>query len=186
MLGGRRVLDLTGDGRMLCGKILGDLGADVIQIEPPGGSPSRESGPFYHDTPDPERSLTWFFLGLNKRGVTLNLEAAAGREVFKKLVKTADFVVESFAPGYMDSLGLGYRDLAKTSPAIIVTSITPFGQTGPLAGYKAPDLVGVSLSGMVRLYGEFEGPPNRISAPQFYFLGALHGALGSMMAHYHR
>jgi len=186
MLDGRRVLDLTGDGRMLCGKILGDLGADVIQIEPPGGSPIRASGPFYHDTPDPEKGLTWFFLGLNKRGITLNLRNPAGREVFRKLLETADFVIEGFAPGYMASLGLGYRDLAKASPATIVTSITPFGQTGPRADYKAPDLVGVSLSGMVRLFGEYQKQPNRISAPQFHLQGGLHSALGSMMAHYHR
>ena len=92
ILSGYRVLDLTEDGCMLCGKILGDLGADVVQIEPPSGSPTRTIGPFYHDTPDLEKSLTWFFLGLNKRGITLNLETADGREIFQKLVKTADFV----------------------------------------------------------------------------------------------
>ncbi|MEE8354153.1 MAG: CoA transferase, partial [Dehalococcoidales bacterium] len=74
LLGSCRVLDLTTDGAMLCGKILGDLGADVIQIEPPGGSPTRGVGPFHHDDPDPEKSLTWFYLGLNKRGVTLDLD----------------------------------------------------------------------------------------------------------------
>ena len=88
VLSSHRVLDLTEDGCMLCAKILGDMGADVIKIEPPGGSPTRNIGPFYHDIPDPQKSLTWFFLGLNKRGITLNLETADGRELFKKLVKT--------------------------------------------------------------------------------------------------
>jgi len=115
-----RVLDLAEDGCMLCAKLLGDLGADVIKIEPPGGSPTRNIGPFYHDIPDPEKSLTWFFLGLNKRGITLNLETVDGRDVFKKLVKTADFVVESFEPGYMKSLGLGYEELEKLKPDIII------------------------------------------------------------------
>ena len=131
-----RVLDLTEDGCMLCGKVLGDLGADVIEIEPPAGSPTRNTGPFYHDTTDAEKSLTWFFLGLNKRGVTLNLDTADGREIFKRLVKTADFVVESFEPGYMKSLGLDYEELVKIKPDIVMTSITPFGQTGPYAHYK--------------------------------------------------
>jgi len=186
MLDSYRVLDLTEDGCMLCGKILGDLGADVIKIEPPGGSPTRNIGPFYHDIPDPERSLTWFFLGLNKRGITLNLETTDGREIFKRLVKTADFVVESFDPGYMKSLGLGYEELEKMKPGIIMTSITPFGQTGPYAHYKVTDIVGVALSGMMWLYGEADRAPVRIPAPQFYLQGGLQGAMGTMVAHYHR
>jgi len=181
-----RVLDLAEDGCMLCGKVLGDLGADVIKIEPPGGSPTRNIGPFYHDIPDPEKSLTWFFLGLNKRGITLNLETADGREIFKKLVKTADFVVESFEPGYMKSLGLGYEELEKIKPDIIMTSITPFGQTGPYIHYKVTDIVGVALSGMMWLYGEPDRAPVRIRAPQFYQQGGLQGAMGTMVAHYHR
>ena len=185
-LGGSRVLDLTDGGRMLCGKLLGDLGADVIKIEPPGGSPSRNAPPFYHDIADPEKSLEWLYLGLNKRGVTLNLETDAGSDVFKRLVATADFVVESYEPGYMERLGLGYRELEKINPGVVVCSITPFGQTGPYVGYKTPDLVGVSLAGMVRIHGELDGPPTRISTPVFHYLGAIHGALGCMMAHYHR
>ncbi len=186
ILNGYRVLDLTEDGCMLCGKILGDLAADVIQIEPTGGSPTRNIGPFYHDIPDPERNLTWFFLGLNKKGITLNLETVDGREIFKRLVKTADFVVESSEPGYMKSLGLGYEELEKVKPGIIMTSITPFGQTGPYAHYKATDIVGVALSGMMWLYGEADRAPVRISAPQFYLQGGLQGATGTMIAHYHR
>ncbi len=186
LLDGSRVLDLTEGGRMLCGKLLGDLGGDVIKIEPPGGSASRNEPPFYHDIADPEKSLEWLYLGVNKRGVTLNLETDAGRDIFKRLVATADFVVESFEPGHMDRLGLGYRELEKINPGVVVCSITPFGQTGPYAGYKTPDLVGVSMAGMVRIHGELEGPPTRISTPVFHYLGAIHGALGCMMAHYHR
>lgn len=185
-LSSHRVLDLTEDGCMLCGKILGDLGADVIKIEPPGGSPTRNTGPFYHDIPDPEKSLTWFFLGLHKRGITLNLETADGREIFRKLVRTADFVVESFKPGYMKNLGLGYQDLVKIKPDIIMTSITPFGQTGPYAHYEVTDIVGVALSGMMWFYGEADRAPVRIPAPQFYLQGGLQAATGSMVAHYHR
>ena len=179
-------MDLADEKGLLCGKILGDLGADVIKIEPPEGDPARDIGPFYKDIPHPEKSLFWFFTNLNKRGITLDIETADGKEIFGRLVKSADFVVESFKPGYMESLGLGYSELEKLNPQIIMTSITPFGQTGPYAHYKATDLVGVSMGGMVRLYGESDRPPNRISAPQFYFLGGLQGALGSMVAHYHR
>ena len=179
-------MDLADEKGLLCGKVLGDMGADVIRIEPPGGDPARNIGPFYKDIPHPEKSLFWFFTNLNKRGITLDIGTADGKEIFRRLVKTADFVVESFKPGYMESLGLGYSELEKLNPRIIMTSITPFGQTGPYAYYKATDLVGVSMGGMVRLYGESDRPPNRISAPQFYFLGGLHGAQGSLVAHYHR
>lgn len=185
-LDGYRVLDLTDEKGHLCGKLLGDMGADVIKLEPPGGDAGRDRGPFYKDIPDRERSLQWFFTGLNKRSITLNLETADGKGLFERLVETADFVIESYEPGYMDSLGLGYEELEKIKPTIIMTSITPFGQKGPYAHYKATDLVGVSMGGMVRLFGEIEGPPVRISAPQFYFLGSTHGAMGSMVAHYHR
>jgi crotonobetainyl-CoA:carnitine CoA-transferase CaiB-like acyl-CoA transferase len=185
-LGGYRVLDLTDEKGHFCGKLLGDLGADVIKIEPPGGDSGRNRGPFYKDIPDPEKSLQWFFTGLNKRGITLNLETTDGRELFKRLAKTADFVIESFEPGYMARLGLGYEELEKIKPSIIMTSITPFGQSGPYVHYKATDLVGVSMGGLARLFGELDGPPTRISAPQFYFLGSIQGAVGSMVAHYHR
>ena len=186
ILSQHRVLDLAEDGCMLCGKILGDLGADVIKIEPPGGNPGRNTGPFYHDIPDPEKSLTWFYLGLNKRGITLNLETTDGREIFKRLVKTADFVIESFEPGYMKSLGLGYEELGELKPNIIMTSITPFGQTGPYVHYKVTDIMGVALSGMMWMYGEADRAPVRIPAPQFYTQGGLQGAMGTMVAHYHR
>ncbi len=185
-LEGYRVIDLTEETGHLCGRLLGDMGADVIKIEPPEGDAGRNSGPFYQDIPHPERSLNWFFTNLNKRGITLDIETLDGRELFKKMVKTGHFVIESFEPGYMDSLGLGHEELEKLNPGIVMTSITPFGQKGPYAQYKATDLVGVSMGGMTRLYGELDRPPNRISAPQFYFLGSIHGALGSMMAHYHR
>ena len=185
-LEGYRVLDLTDEKGHLCGKILGDMGADVIKIEPPGGDGLRNRGPFYKDTPDPEKSLPWIYANLNKRGITLDVETADGKAIFKRLAKGADFVIESFSPGYMEKLGLGYEELEKINPSLILTSITPFGQKGPYADYKTTDLVGVSMGGLARLFGEVEGPPVRFSAPQFYYLGSIHGAMGSMVAHYHR
>ncbi len=186
LLTGFRVLDLTDEKGDLCGKVLGDFGADVIKVEPPGGSRARNLGPFYQDTPHPEKSLFWFACNTSKRGITLDLTRADGLEIFRRLVKTAHFVVESGAPGYMQGLGLGYADLAAIRPDIILTSITPFGQTGPYSGYQATDLVGTAMGGLMSVLGE-ENRPARISAwPQAYLQAGLQAAMASVMAHYHR
>ena len=111
MLSPYRVLDLTDEKGLLCGKLLGDLGADVIKVERPGGDPARSIGPFYHDEPNLEKSLFWWAFNTSKRGITLDIETADGQEIFQRLVKGADFIIESFAPGYLDKLGLGYSAL---------------------------------------------------------------------------
>jgi len=102
------------------------------------------------------------------------------------MVPKAHFVIESFAPGYMDALGLGYTELEKLNSALVMTSITPYGQRGPYAHHKATDLNVVGMGGHMRLYGEQDRAPVRISQPQAFFHGGLQGALGSMVAHYHR
>ena len=99
ILASYRVLDLTDVKGFLCGKVLGDLGADVIKVERPGGDPDRNIGPFYHDAPDAEKSLYWFAYNTSKRGITLNIGTADGKEIFKQLAKKADFVLESFPLG---------------------------------------------------------------------------------------
>jgi hypothetical protein len=106
-----------------CTKLLADYGADVIKIEPPGGDPTRAIGPFYHNEVNPEKSLYWFAFNANKRSITLDIETTDGREIFKKLVKSADVVVESFAPGYLEKIGLGYPVLSVVNPRIILTSM---------------------------------------------------------------
>jgi crotonobetainyl-CoA:carnitine CoA-transferase CaiB-like acyl-CoA transferase len=100
-----QVLDLTNDKGFFCGRIMGDLGADVIKIEPPGGDPERNIPPFLLDLPGSERSLYWFALNMNKRSMTLDIKSKEGKEKFKILVKTTDFIIESFPPGYLDKLG---------------------------------------------------------------------------------
>lgn len=179
-------LDLTDEKGFLCGRILGDLGADVIKIEKPGGDPARDIGPFYHDIPDPEKSLFWFAFNANKRGITLDIENPDGQEIFKQLVKSADFVIESFPPGYMDSLGLGYLALSEINPKIILTSITPFGQTGPYKDYKASDLIAMAMGGQMYLCGDPDRPPVRVSFPQAYCHAGAQAAMGTMIAHIHR
>jgi crotonobetainyl-CoA:carnitine CoA-transferase CaiB-like acyl-CoA transferase len=182
MLSCYKVLDLTNEKGFLCGKALGDLGADVIKIEKPGGDPGRNIGPFYHDIPDPEKSLYWFAFNANKRGITLDIETTEGREIFKKLVKTADVVIESFAPGYMDKLGLGYAALCHVNPRIVLTSISGFGQEGPYRDYNDRDIAVWALSGFMYIMGDPDRPPLAPSYPHGYLVGAMNGALGTMVA----
>ena len=181
-----RVLDLAGEIGQYCTKLLADLGADVIKIEPPEGDPVRDLPPFYHDEPGPEKSLYWLNLNTNKRSVTLSIADGEGRKLFEKLVATADVVVESFEPGYLDGLGLGYEGLTKIKPEIILTSVTGFGQTGPHAHYKAPDIVGVAMGGIMWLAGDPQDPPNVPPWRQGYISASIQAAAGTMMAIYHR
>ncbi len=181
-----RVLDLAGETGVYATKLLADLGADVIRIEPPDGDPMRDIGPFWHDERAVDRSLSFFNLNTNKRSVTLDFTKPEGRALFEKLVATADVVVETYAPGYLDSLGLGYGGLSAIRPDIILTSITGFGQTGPHAHYAWSDIVGVAMSGMMTLAGEKEDPPNRAYGNQGYVCAGIDGACGTMMALVHR
>ena len=171
-----RVLDLAGPMGFYCTKQLADLGADVIRIEPPGGDSSRNIGPFYKDIPHPEKSLYWWAYNTSKRGITLSIETADGKEIFQRLVKTADVVVESFPPGYMDRLGLGYPALSVMNPGVVMTSITPFGQTGPYKDWKATDIVAWAMAGQAYVTGDDDRPPCQISFPHGYLAVGCHAA----------
>ncbi len=186
LLNGFRVLDLTDDTGWLCGKVLGDLGADVIKIEPPGGDRARASGPFYQDAIDPEKSLHWFAFNANKRGITLSIETHRGKELFNQLVSGADCVIESFQPGYLDGLGLGYSSLRCLNPRIIVTSITPFGQSGPYRDYQGSDLAVMAMGGYTALCGEPGQRPVRISFPQACLMASVEAGAGTIIARYAR
>lgn len=119
-------------------KLLADLGAEVIKIEPPGvGDEARKRGPFLHDIPHPERSGLFLYLNTNKLGITLNLNSVTGKVIFKRLIASADILFEDRPPGEMEELGLGYDTLKEINPRLIMTAITPFGQTGPYRDYKA-------------------------------------------------
>ena len=132
-LNGVRVLDVSQDiAGSFCARLLADYGAGVIKVEPPSGAALRRQGPFHGDDPHPEKGLLFFVLNVNKRGITLNLEASGGAELLKRLAARADVVVESYKPGYLDSLGVGYEALREINEGLVLTSITPFGQTGPL------------------------------------------------------
>ena len=176
------VLDLTEGGFNWCGKLLADLGADVIKVEPPGGSATRSVGPFVDGEKGPERSLFWASYCANKRGVTLDLESEVGAARLRSLAATADIILESFRPGYMAELGLGYDDLSARNPALVYTSITPFGQSGPYSQYLASDLVAWSMGGMQYLGGDADRQPVRVSAPQAELHAGAQAAAGTMAA----
>ena len=181
-----RVLDLSDEKGALCARVMADFGADTIKVERPGGDSSRKIGPFYKDVVDPEKSLHWFAFNRNKKSITLDIKTPEGQEIFKKLVKKADVIIESYDPGVLESCNLDYLNLKQINPNIILTSITNFGQKGPYRNYKGSDLVLWAISGMMYVTGEPDEPPLAPSYPHSYLFGAMQAAIGTMIALYHR
>jgi CoA:oxalate CoA-transferase len=174
-----------------CAKLLADLGAEVIKLERPvTGDEARSRGPFLYDIPHPERSGLFFYLNTNKYGVTLDPTVSAGKLLFLELVKWADVLVEDTAPGTMESLELGYGSLAEVNPSLIMTSITPFGQTGPYRGYKARHLNIYHGSGQASFsYTEKHGgdtPPVKGGGYVGDYDAGLSGAVAILAALYKR
>jgi crotonobetainyl-CoA:carnitine CoA-transferase CaiB-like acyl-CoA transferase len=186
VLSSYRVLDLTTERAPLCGQILGDLGADVIKVEPPGGSPARRIGPFFHDQPHPDRSLFWWAYNRNKRSITLDLATNEGKSLLHRLVARAHFLIESDNPGAMAQLGLGYQDLATINPGLIYVSVSAFGQDGPKATYADSDLVILAAGGPLILYGDSDRAPLRLSVPQAYLHACADGAVAALIANHER
>jgi crotonobetainyl-CoA:carnitine CoA-transferase CaiB-like acyl-CoA transferase len=182
MLTPYRALDLTNETGLFCGKVLADLGADVIQVENPQGNHARSIPPFLGDTPHPEKSLFWFAFSAGKRSVTLDLDTGVGKSIFMRLCKTADFVIESFPVGYLENAGLDYEVLSKINPGLIMASITPFGAAGPYKAYKAGDLVASAMGGMVYCTGDPDRAPLRIGIDQAYCQAGVHTAVGLLLA----
>jgi benzylsuccinate CoA-transferase BbsE subunit len=181
-LGNIRVLDMTGPTGAYSTKLLADLGADVIRIEPPGGDPMRRIGPFVNDQQDPEKSLYFFHFNTSKRSVTLNLETEKGRELFKKIVTTADILVETFRPGYLAEIGLGYNSLRGINPKLILVSISGFGQSGPYKDYETADIVALAMIGLAYTLGFAEDPPGTLGASQTFHMASSNAAIGALMA----
>jgi benzylsuccinate CoA-transferase BbsE subunit len=163
-----RVLDLTDEKGMLCSRLLADMGAEVIRLE----KPSRSAG------------FNWENLG--KRLVTLDVELKQGQDVFRRLLKTADVLVESHPPGYLDALGLGYSRLSRLNPRLIMASITPFGQTGPYRNYKSSDIVASAMGGQLYLNGQPGLPTLKPFGSQSYYLASIFAAIGIMLALFSR
>ncbi|MBN1850238.1 MAG: CoA transferase [Deltaproteobacteria bacterium] len=186
LLNGFRALDLTDEKGLACGKILAALGIDVIKIEKPGGDSARYIPPFLDNVSDPENSLYWLAFNTDKRGITLNLETPQGQDLFRELVNESDFVLESFQPGTMDQLGLGYENLKQINPGIILVSITSFGQKGPYSRYKGSELIAYAMSGILGIAGEPDRPPVMEPVGSVYFQACAAAACGAVVSHYYR
>jgi crotonobetainyl-CoA:carnitine CoA-transferase CaiB-like acyl-CoA transferase len=176
----------------MCGKLFADMGAEVIKIEPPGvGDEARSRPPFPADIPHPEKSGLFLYLNTSKKSVTLDPATANGSEIFKRLVREADVLIENHPPGHLETLGLGYETLHALNPRLIVTSVTPFGQSGPYAGWKGSDLIewAMSLTGYntpTLINDSASENPLRAPGRQADMMGATTAAAATMMALMHR
>lgn len=184
MLSPFRVLDLSDERGQLCGQVLADLGADVVLIEPPGGSTSRRVGPFAGDVEGADRSLFHWSYNRGKRSVVLDLDDPADRDALLELVAGADVLVESFDPGELERRGLGRAVLEAANPALVHASITAFGSDGPKAGWAHTDLTIAAASGVASLTGDEDRAPLRVTVPQA-FLHAAADAAGAVLVALH-
>ncbi len=182
-----RVLDLTDVRGQIAGMILGDLGADVIRVEPPGGSDARRAEPLLESEPslDPEldRSLSFAAFNRNKRSVELDFATEAGRENFLRLVAGADFVLDSGPPSLLDEAGLDFETLLEANPEIVHVRTTPFGSDGPRADLPASDLTIAALGGPVSLQGDHDRAPVRLGIPQVWRQAGAEAAVAAMIGH---
>jgi len=171
-LSGYRVLDLTDEKGMLGTRVLSDMGAEVIRIEKLGISNSRNNTDYH-------------YLNAGKRNISLNLEEKTGQDLFRRLIKTADVLVETEAPGYLMSLGLGYTDLSEINPGLVMAAITHFGQDGPHRNYMSCDLVVEALGGWLSVCGEYQAPL-KLFGNQAHHTASLFAANGILLALWHR
>ena len=181
-----RILDLTDRRAAFCGRLLADYGADVVKVEPPGGDPSRSMGPYPADVPGPESSLDFMFYNTNKRSITLDLERASGRALFRRLAADADVVIESFDRHYLYDRGIGFDALRADNPGLVMASVTPFGCTGDWADYQGDDLVVMAASGYMQITGEPDEPPVRQGNEHSHYPAAQYAAVGILAALYSR
>ena len=185
-LKGFRALDLTDLSGQLCGRVLADLGMEVIKIEPPGGDPVRDLAPFITSADGKRLSTVFAHLNAGKASKVLDLNSKTGRAAFCELAKTADVVIESFQPGELDAKGLGYKNLAALNPGIVMASITGFGQTGPKKNLACNDLVALAESGFLYISGDPSLPPVKPPETQAYYFASLFAAAGLLAALYRR
>lgn len=177
-----KVLDLADEKASFCSKLLADLGAYVLKVERPGGDSSRRIGPFIGDSPNPERSLFFFHNNTNKLGITLNFDNKKGRKIFLKLVKGFDVMVETYPPGYLNKLELGYENLRKVNPKLILVSVTGFGHYGPRSNFKSCDLVASAFGGQMYVSGSPQMPPLKPFGEQSYYTASLFAAISILLA----
>jgi crotonobetainyl-CoA:carnitine CoA-transferase CaiB-like acyl-CoA transferase len=179
-----RVLELThGLSGAFCAKLLADQGADTLKVELPGrGDPSRHEPPFIGGEPHPDRSALFLAFNTNKRSITLDVTTPTGRAVLLRLIAERDIMIESFAPGYLTARGLSYEALRQVNPGLIMTSITPFGQTGPYRDYQGNDLIAQAMGGFLYMTGQTDRPPMGTALEQTAVVTARNAAIASMAA----
>ena len=181
-LEGLRVLDLSGAMGNYAGKLFADMGADVILVEAVGGTELRREPPFIGDIAGTECSLNFAYQNTSKRGICLDLDTSSGQRLLRSLAATADLLIETAPPAWMAARGLGYDDLARVRPQIVVASITPFGQTGPYAAMQATDLVGLAMGGLLYMGGYLDAAPTQAHGDQAFKCAAMYGAVAAMLA----
>ncbi|MBM52626.1 MAG: hypothetical protein CL485_06500 [Acidobacteria bacterium] len=192
LLPGVRVLDVgQGISGPYCAKILAQMGAEVIKVEPPEGDSARRMGPFPGDSPHPEKSGLFLATNANKQGITLDLSSSDGAAAFRKLAAGADIVIENPPPDALEGHGLGYESLKNTNPGLVFTSITPFGNRGPYKDFKATDLVLYHMSGHAHgMLGAVKDPdsdpPIRAGGHQAELVGGMAAATATLMALYRK
>ncbi len=184
-LEGVRVVEFCDELGSYCGRLLADLGAEVIKVEPPGGGIQRLTPPFFRDTVTPDTSIAFWVHNTSKQSVVLDLDTDAGRTAARALALTADAVIEDYPVGYLGARGLGYGTLSAAKPALVYTSVTGFGQTGPHAGWAYTDLIGQAMGGIMTLAGEMADPPISIYGNQANISASLHASQGTMLALLH-
>jgi len=181
-LSGLSVVDLSDGQAAFCSKLLADLGAEVVKVEPPGGCPSRQAGPFIDGQTGPDSSLSFWYHNAGKSSITLDLESANDRHKLLDLAATNDALIESFAPGYLEGIGLGYSGLSGVNPGLVVASVTGFGQSGPYARYKSSPLIAAACGGQMYVCGRPGRPPLKPYGGQPCYTASLFAACGILLA----
>jgi len=181
-LRGVRIVDLADERADFCTKLLADLGAQVIKVEKPGGCASREIGPFYGGGDTTPRSLPFFYNNTNKYGITLDLDHTEGRSIFVDLVRNSDVLVETFPPGHLSKIGLGYQQLNRVNSKLIFVSVTAFGQNGPRKNFKSCDLVAAAYGGQMYTNGSPDREPLKSFGDQSYISASLFAVTGILLA----
>jgi crotonobetainyl-CoA:carnitine CoA-transferase CaiB-like acyl-CoA transferase len=184
-LAGLRVLDFTSRMGGYCGLLLANLGAEVILIEPPGGETMRSEGPF-KESPNPEGSISFAAYHTNKRGIVLDLESENDRARLRRLIGHTDVLIEDRPMGFWQRLSLSYHDLQASNPALVMTSISGFGSTGPYRDFKSPNIVAFAMGGLMNLCGHPERAPLSGPCDIAYRLGSVHAAFGTLVALFNR
>ncbi len=188
VLAGFRVVELANERTAYAGKLLADMGADVILVEPPGGDRTRHYEPFVDDVPDPEKSLFFWHYQTSKRGITLDLDHPSGLAVFVRLAVEADLLLEGEPPGRMKALGISARELCEEHAGLLAASITPFGQHGPRVDEQATDLTTLAGGGPVWScgYDDHSLPPVRGAGGQAAQIAGHYAVMSILTAHLHR